>query len=606
VSRRSVLPLRRLLSLARPERVPLTIGTILLFLASGLELLYPQVIKQLIDGVLASRDISSINSLAMALLMIAVLQSASVTGRVYLFTLCGERIVARLRDRLYRSILSQEIAFFDQRRTGDLTNRLASDTTLLQSAVSSNIATGLRNITTVIGGLTLLFYSSRSLTLLMVVTVPPLALAAVFVGRRLRRHSRDMQESLARASEVAEETFSGIRTVRSFAQEKAEGQRYSKAIWRSFGVAKKRAKNAAAFTGFTFFAGYGSIALVLWYGGRLIVADQMSVGELTSYLLYTATVALSVSSLGDLWADLMRSAGAATHIFELLDREPRLPVSGGEILDKVEGRVEFRSLSFVYPARPDVSVLKKIDLTLNPGEIVALVGPSGSGKSTLSALISRLYDPTDGRILFDGRELTELDPTWVRRQIGVVSQEPILFSTTIEQNIRYGREEASDEDVILAAKAANAHDFIAKFPDGYETQVGERGVQLSGGQKQRIAIARAVLKDPRVLILDEATSALDAESEFLVKEALDRLMQGRTTLVIAHRLSTVKDAHRVVVLFEGTIVQTGNHEELMQEEGIYRRLVQRQFFAARAEAVPEQSVPCAVVADGHGVRSQPL
>jgi ABC transporter fused permease/ATP-binding protein len=581
-----VLPLRRLFSLSRPERAPLAAGTLLLLIASGLELLYPRVIRQLVDGVLQSRDMAAINDTAAALLLIAVFQSAALAGRVYLFTVCGERIVARLREQLYRSILSQEVAFFDQRRTGELTSRLASDTTILQNAVSSNLAAGLRNITTIIGGLALLFYTSTALTLAMILVVPPLSLGVMLVSRKLRRHARDTQEALARANEVAEETLSGVRTVRAFAQENAEVARYGRAIWRSFEVARKRARNAAGLGGFVFFAGYGSIALVLWYGGRLMAEGRMSVGDLTSFLLYTAAVALSVNSLGDVWADLMRSAGAATHIFELLDRKPLIPLTGGAVPEQVEGRIDLQALSFAYPSRPEAAVLCEIDLTLKPGEIVALVGPSGSGKSTITALLSRLYDAGTGRILLDGRDIRTIDPTWLRHQIGVVSQEPILFSTSIAQNIRYGRDGATDEEVQHAARAANAHEFIARFPAGYDTLVGERGTQLSGGQKQRIAIARAVLKDPRILILDEATSALDAESEFLVKEALDRLMLGRTTLVIAHRLSTVKDAHRVVVLFDGRIVQAGRHEQLLGEDGLYRRLIQRQFLASGTEAIP--------------------
>jgi ATP-binding cassette subfamily B protein len=306
----------------------------------------------------------------------------------------------------------------------------------------------------------------------------------------------------------------------------------------------------------------------------------MTIGALTSFLVYTLLVAFALGGLSDLWADLNKAIGAAARVFELIDRQPGIPSSGGAVPARVEGGIELRGVRFRYPSRPEAPVLQGLDLALRPGEVVALVGPSGAGKSTIAALVTRLYDPEEGAVLLDGRDVRELHPAWLRRQIGVVSQEPMLFSSSIADNIRYGREGASDEELYAAAKAANAHDFIMKFPEGYHTRVGERGVQLSGGQKQRVAIARAVLKDPRLLVLDEATSALDAESEHLVKEALDRLREGRTTLVIAHRLSTVKDADRVVVMDGGQVVQSGDHAALMGQEGLYRRLVERQFVAA--------------------------
>jgi ATP-binding cassette subfamily B protein len=326
-------------------------------------------------------------------------------------------------------------------------------------------------------------------------------------------------------------------------------------------------------------AGYASIAVVLWYGGRLVVAGELSVGALTSFLMYTLVVAMSFSGVAELWAEFMRASGAADRVFELLDRVPAIP-SGGQHVPELKGHVEFRDVRFAYPTRPDVPVLKGLNLELRPGEVVAVVGPSGAGKSTLASLMSRFYDPQGGAVHLDGHPLTSLDPDWLRRHIGLVAQEPQLFSCSIADNIRYGRPEATDAQVEEAARAANAHDFIQRFPEGYQTHVGERGVQLSGGQKQRVAIARAVLKDPRLLILDEATSALDAESEHLVKDALERLMKGRTTLIIAHRLSTVASADRVLVLEGGNVVQSGTHAALMAQEGLYRRLVERQFVAA--------------------------
>ena len=411
----------------------------------------------------------------------------------------------------------------------------------------------------------------------MLAVVPPIALGGVLYGRRVRKLSRDVQDALASANEVAEEAISGIRTVRSFAAEGAESARYAGRVAHSYRLAKKRVLAGASFMAAGSFGAYAAAALVFWYGGRLVVRGQMTVGGLTSFLVYTLIVAFSLGALADLWAEFMRSLGAAERIFELLDRQPEMAPAGGARWENVRGEVELSRVGFAYPTRKDLPVLDDVSLRLSPGEVVAVVGPSGAGKSTLASLIGRLYDPDRGRLLLDGHDLRELEVDFLRRQIGTVAQEPILFSTSIAENIRYGRPGASTAQVEAAARTANAHTFIESFPQRYQTMVGERGVQLSGGQKQRVAIARAVLKDPRILVLDEATSALDAESEHLVKEALDRLMKGRTTLIIAHRLSTVKDADRVVVLDGGRIVQSGRHAVLLREDGLYRKLVERQF-----------------------------
>ncbi len=572
--------LKRMMGLARPEWRTLAVGLACLVVASSANLVFPQAIRLLVDGALTGGGAHAVDEAALFMLIVGVVSGAAGATRYVLFTVTGERVVTRLRREAYARLLEQEVAFFDEHRTGDLANRLASDTTVLQNAVSVNVSMMLRNAAAVTGGLAMLFFTSWRLTLLMLAVVPAIAIGAVVYGRRLRRLSREVQDALGKAASVGEESLAGIRTVRAFAAEAIESARYGEAVERSFQLARERIVTSGVFMGTAMMAALGAIALVMWYGGRLVLGAHMTAGQLTSFLVYTLVVAVSLGALGDLWADFMRAAGAAERVFELIDREPAIPSEGGLQPGRVDGRLELARVEFAYPARPDMPVLSGLDLVLEPGKVVAVVGPSGAGKSTIAALLSRLYDPIAGAVSLDGRDLRELDAKWLRRQIGVVAQEPMLFSSGIADNIRYGRAHATDEEVERAARAANAHDFVSRFPEGYATRVGERGVQLSGGQKQRIAIARAVLKDPRILILDEATSALDAESEHLVQEALDRLLEGRTTLVIAHRLSTVKNAHQVVVLDGGKVVQQGTHAELVGEAGLYRKLVERQFVAA--------------------------
>jgi ABC transporter fused permease/ATP-binding protein len=572
-------PLRRLVGLARTEWRSLALGCVFLAMASSATLVYPQALRMILDEALGHRDPRAIDRAVLIMFGVLVVQAAAGALRHVLFTVSGERIVARLREAVYRAILSQEVAFFDARKTGELTSRLASDTTVLQNTVSVNVSMALRNAATVIGGVGALVWTSPRLTAVMLAVVPPVAVGAVLYGRRVRALSRDVQDALALSSEVAEETIGGVRTVRSFAAERAEGARYASAVDRSFQVAKKRAITGGVFVGVASMGAFIAATAVLWYGGRLVLANQMTVGQLTSFFVYTLVVAFSLAAVSDVWADFMKASGAGARIFEILDRVPAMAHAGLRP-EGTRGAVTLEKVSFRYPARPDAVVLRDVDLVLHPGEVVALVGPSGSGKSTISALLARMYDPESGRVLLDGRDVKELAPDWLRAEVGTVAQEPLLFSRSIADNIRYARPEATEADVHDAARTANAFDFVTAFPEGFATMVGERGVQLSGGQKQRIAIARAVLKNPRILVLDEATSALDAESEHLVKEALERLMVGRTTLIIAHRLSTVIDADRVVVLDHGRVVQEGDHRTLVAEEGLYKKLVEKQFVAA--------------------------
>jgi ABC-type multidrug transport system fused ATPase/permease subunit len=505
-----------------------------------------------------------------------VVQGIAGALRYAVFTRAGERIVSRLRTQLFSHLLEQDIAFFDREKTGDLLNRLSSDTTMIQNTVSVNISQGLRSIVAVLGGVGLLFWTSVKLTFVMLLVVPPVALLAVHYGRRVRNLSKASQQALADATDVAQESLSSIRTVRAFTAERKEAKRFAEAVARSLDLAFSRTRFAAMFFGVSSIAAYVAGALVFWFGGRLVMQRELTPGALTSFLVYTLIVAFSLSSIADLWADVNRSVGASDRVFELLGQTATMKEDAGTILDEVKGEVRLQDVVFSYPSRADVTVLRGLNLHLPPGKTVALVGTSGSGKSTIASLIYRLYDPSSGVVTLDGVDVRTLKPAFLRKQVGVVSQEPLLFSTTVIENIRYGRVEATDEDVFAAAVLANADGFIRSFPEGYQTRVGERGVQLSGGQKQRIAIARALLKDPRVLILDEATSALDAESEHVVQEAIVRLMKGRTTLLIAHRLSTIRESNSIVVMQHGEPSEQGTHAELMARGGAYKKLVERQ------------------------------
>jgi ATP-binding cassette subfamily B protein len=569
--------LRRILALARPQLPRLAVATVALLISSGVSLLYPQAVRYMVDALVTGTSPISFDAGAVILIVLFAVQATFAMLRAWLFTVAGERIVADLRTRLFSAIVDQDVAFFDQRRTGELTNRLAADTGVVQNSVTVNLSMALRHGLGAIGGIALLAWMSPRMTAVAMAIVPIGVLIALVYGRIFRRLATKVQDALAAATAVAEEVISGIRTVRSFAREHQEVARYGKAIERSFELGAKQALMIGGFSGLVGFIGYGAVALVVWYGGRLVTGGELTIGQLTAFLLYTGIVAVSLGSLGSLWSDFMRAIGASRRIFELLDERGRLEGAPGEPAGEVRGELRFADVTFSYPARPDQAVLQGFDLEVLPGQVVALVGPSGAGKSTVAVLIQRFYDPQGGQILLDGRDLRTIAPRSLREQIGAVMQEPVLFAESIAENIRYGKPGASDDEVRQAAALANAAGFIETFPDGYDTLVGERGVRLSGGQKQRVAIARAVLKDPRVLILDEATSALDAESEHLVQEALDRLMQGRTTIVIAHRLSTVRRADRVVVLDSGRAVESGTHHTLMMRDGVYRRLVERQF-----------------------------
>eukprot|EP01128_Nolandella_sp_AFSM9_P010333 TRINITY_DN7117_c0_g1_i1.p1 TRINITY_DN7117_c0_g1~~TRINITY_DN7117_c0_g1_i1.p1 ORF type:complete len:811 (-),score=165.13 TRINITY_DN7117_c0_g1_i1:73-2505(-) len=576
----------RVLSLAAPE-VPTILGGLLaLFISTGTGLAMPaffgivvEIISRTGENATTHNLMEELLNVLIYLLVIFFVGGVATWIRGWLFTLAGQSLVARVRKLLFSTIMKQDISFFDETNTGELTNRLSSDTGVLQNSVTTNISMIVRNLASAIGAVVLLFIISWKLTLVMLSCVPLIAIVAVVYGRYVQNLRKEYQDKLADATSLAEEAISSVRIVRSFAHEKETGLSYGDKVDDSFALGKKLAFAYGLFVGVLGIFAQGAIAGVVYYGGTLVLNKALTPGSLLSFLLYTLTVAVNIATLSSLVGDFAQAVGAAERIFQLVDSLPKIPISGGTVLSKkLKGEISLKNVTFTYDTRPDNMVLKDLTLNVRSGQVVALVGPSGGGKSTIVSLIERYYDPDSGSVSIDGTNLRDLDPVWFRKKMGYVSQQPTLFADTIKNNIMYGVNplEVTDEEVIEAAKAANAHDFIMKFGKGYDETVGEKGIMLSGGQKQRIAIARALILDPAVLLLDEATSALDAESEFMVQQAIDRAMHGRTVLVIAHRLSTVRDADLVCVINEGRVVEQGTHDQLLSEGGIYQKLVKRQ------------------------------
>ncbi|MGA9772065.1 MAG: ABC transporter transmembrane domain-containing protein [Blastocatellia bacterium] len=570
--------LLKLLSYTRPYRGRLAIAFTSLLIASSIGLAFPMMIQQLMDAAFVERSSQKMNSLAVLTICLFAIQAAFSFLRAYLLSYTGERIVADVRTQLYTHLTSLPVSFFASRRIGELTSRMASDVGVIQTVTTSSVTELLRTCLVLTGGIAIIAFTNLRLTLMMLAVVPIVIISAQFYGRYIRRLSTQVQDRLAEANSVLEETLSAIRIVQSFVREGYERQRYREKITDALKLAVRRSVAGGGFIAFIIMVVYSGIAVMLWFGLRLVTSGEMTAGKLTAFVLYTFVIAGSISGMSELYGQFQGAIGATRRVFELLDLEPEIKdPAEPEELGRVEGSVRLNDVHFTYPDERATEILKGVTIEARPGQIVALVGSSGAGKSTLVALVPRFFDVTSGAILVDGHDIRSLRLRDLRAAIGMVPQETTLFGGTIRENIAYGKLDATDEEIKAVARAAHAHEFVSEFPAGYETIVGERGIKLSGGQRQRIAIARALLKDPAILILDEATSSLDSESERLVQDALETLMQGRTTFVIAHRLSTVRRADKIVVLDSGRIIEEGTHEELIANEGLYKQLYDIQF-----------------------------
>lgn len=569
--------LRALAPFLKPYRGTVLLAMLALVLTASVSLVLPLAVRRVVDGF--SAEVALLDQYFAGALAIAALLAVGTAVRYYFVTRLGERVVADIRRAVFDRVLGLSPAWFENILTGEVLSRITTDTTLILSVIGSSVSIALRNALMLVGGIAMLMLTSAKLTGLVLLIVPAIVVPIVVLGRRLRGLSRESQDWIANSSGSASEALSSVQTVQAYTHEALTRSHFGAVTEKSFQAALKRIGTRAVMTTIVIFLAFSGVVGVLWIGAHDVREGTMTPGQLVQFLIYAVMVAGAVGALSEIWGELQRAAGATERLSELLNADDPVndPAVAQALPRPVRGAIAFEGVRFRYPARPEVSALDGVDLRVEPGETVALVGPSGAGKTTVLQLLLRFYDPQGGAITIDGVDLRTMNRADFRAAIALVPQDPVIFATSARENIRFGRPDATDAEVVDAAQAAAAHDFLTALPQGYDTYVGERGVMLSGGQKQRIALARAILRDAKILLLDEATSALDAESERAVQTAVERLSQGRTTLVVAHRLATVKKADRIVVFDKGRIVATGTHDALVAEGGLYARLARLQF-----------------------------